>query len=239
MIDCNIEDFEKSAARMTDEESAQYEANFIASALEAKAKAEAEWQRLGNVYAFVQPEPYWISFADWSIYANIEDPKVPCDRVIRLDLIGGGQIKVVEKFRKLHFKDNTYIITSSKPELHVTAHCEAGIKRAHGAFTYANLRGCSEMNCYAVVFLPGTDQAIVDRVAATFKAISDVAENFYAMLVSGLHCAFCNRPLRDELSRLIGAGPDCARQYHVPHSHAAAEKRLELRRKLLGNVERN
>jgi hypothetical protein len=46
-----------------------------------------------------------------------------------------------------------------------------------------------------------------------------------------------SRPLRDEVSKLLGIGPDCARQWQVPHSRAAASKRLELRAKILGASE--
>jgi hypothetical protein len=42
--------------------------------------------------------------------------------------------------------------------------------------------------------------------------------------------------LRDELSRLIGVGPACAKQHHIPHSKEAAETRLILRRRLLGDT---
>ncbi len=175
-----------------------------------------------------------MSFADWWIYADIPDPIVPCERIIRFDLIGGGQIKAIEKFRKHGPEpDGFSMMIRDELELHVTAHRGDVIKHARGVYTYADLRGPGEMNCYAVVFSPDADQEIADRVAATFRAIGDSSDSFFAMLVGGLHCAFCNRPLRDELSRLIGVGPDCAQQHRIPHSHAAAEKRLVLRRGLL------
>ena len=121
-------------------------------------------------------------------------------------------------------------------KLHVTAHCGDVIKRARGEFVLARDGGPCEINCYSVVFPPGTDQEIADRVAATFQAIGNSADHFFALLIGGRTCAICDRPLRDELSRLIGVGPDCARRYHIPHSKEAAEKRLALRRKLLGGV---
>jgi hypothetical protein len=232
---------EQTARQLSDDE---YEALWIESALESKAEAEAEWRRRGQTFAFVHPEPTYVSSADWWIYAVIPDPKAPCNRIIRFDLIGGGQIKSIEKFRV--WKDPIDGTTEINPdgsvrvwapddnELRVTAHCGGDvIKRTRGTFALASLRGPAEINCYAVVFQPGTDQELADRVAATFQAIGDSRDNFFAMLVGGLHCAFCKRPLRDELSRLIGVGPDCAQQHHIPHSHAAAEKRLALRRRLL------
>jgi uncharacterized protein DUF6011 len=227
----------------TDEE---FEARWIESALEDKADTEAEWLNQGMVFADIEPKPVYVTAIDWWLYADIPDPPAPCDRVLRFDLIGGGQIKVIEKF--VWWDD----CLTGKPEfepdgrrkvwapddrvLHVTAHCGDTVKRARGTYTLARPCGPCEINCYAVLFPHGTDQDIVDRVAATFRAIGDSADHFFAMLIGGLNCAFCKRPLRDELSRLIGVGPDCARQHHIPHSKEAAEKRLALRHKLLGEI---
>ena len=77
-------------------------------------------------------------------------------------------------------------------------------------------------------------QRIADRVAATFAAIGPCEDVFYALLDGSQGCAICGRPLRDEVSKLIGVGPDCARQNNVPHSLAAASRRLEIRRRILG-----
>ena len=78
---------------------------------------------------------------------------------------------------------------------------------------------------------------IADRVAATLHAIDHKPENFFALLDGATGCAFCQRPLTDEISKLIGVGPDCARQSNIPHNLAAANRRLELRRRLLGDAE--
>jgi hypothetical protein len=220
---------------MTDVSDEDFERLWIESALRSKAEAEAEWRRRGQVFAIVHPEPTYISAADWREYASIPDPPAPCDRIIRFDLIGGGQIKSVEHFVPWPDGIGSKVICYDH-ELRVTAHCGDVINRARGEFVFANLRGPIEINCHAVMFPPGAAQEIADRVAATFNAIGDSSDNFFAVLVGGLHCAFCNRPLRDELSRLIGVGPDCAQQYHIPHSKEAAERRLVLRHKLLGGT---
>jgi hypothetical protein len=228
------------------QEELDFEAGCIQRALESKDKAEAEWRRKGFVYAYTDPKPCWVSVAEWDYLVSDTpiEPKEPFDRVFRLDLVGGGQIKIVEKFRPRRWRDETgkihdHGIGRDDPELHVTAHTDTGIKRARGKFTDANLDGVAEMNCYAVVFPRGADQDVVDRVAATLRAIGFSPDNFYALLVGGQACACCNRPLRDEISRLIGVGPDCARQFRIPHSHEAAKRRLELRRKLLGDNQSN
>jgi hypothetical protein len=58
-------------------------------------------------------------------------------------------------------------------------------------------------------------------------------ENFRALLDRSLHCSFCKRPLRDNLSTLLGYGPDCARQAHLPHDLEAANRILLKRAELL------
>jgi hypothetical protein len=222
-------------SHFTEKEPADFEALWIESALESKAEAEAEWRRRGLVFAHVHSEPTYVSAANWDINNGIPDPETPCNRVIRFDLIGGGQIKSIEHFEPWPDGVVSRVICYDH-ELRVTAHCSDVIKRARGEFVCSNLLGPTEINCYSVVFQRGTDQQVVDRVAETFRIIGDSSDNFFALLLGGLHCAFCKRPLRDELSRLIGVGPDCAKQHHIPHSKDAAERRLELRRKLLGGA---
>jgi hypothetical protein len=90
------------------------------------------------------------------------------------------------------------------------------------------------MATLAVVFPSRTPQAIADRVANTLRLIDCNPENFFALLDSASGCAFCGRPLRDPISKAIGVGPDCAKWQRIPHNLTAANKRIELRRKLLG-----
>jgi hypothetical protein len=73
----------------------------------------------------------------------------------------------------------------------------------------------------------------VDRIAKTFELMGRHEDYFYALLDGAGRCAFCHKPLKDEVSKLTSVGPDCAKQFGVPHTLAAATKRLELREKLL------
>ena len=79
-------------------------------------------------------------------------------------------------------------------------------------------------------------QEIADRTAATLCAIDRKLENFYALLDGSNGCAICGRPLRDEISKLVGVGPECASKQNIPHNLRAAEDRLTLRKKLLGSA---
>jgi hypothetical protein len=114
-------------------------------------------------------------------------------------------------------------------ELKVTAHTDGAITMATGEKYEGHY---FEMNAQAVVMTRGR-QDITDRVAATFRLIDNEADNFFALLDGSTGCACCGRALRDEISKLIGVGPECAQKHRVPHSKKAAERRLALRRKLL------
>jgi hypothetical protein len=112
----------------------------------------------------------------------------------------------------------------------ITAHTHDRVHRYHGHIC-SYLSDCSAS---AVVCSSNADPEIVKRAAATLRAIGPQEEIFYALLDSSTGCAICNRPLRDEISKLVGVGPDCARQHGIPHNMEAASRRLKLRSQLLG-----
>lgn len=94
-----------------------------------------------------------------------------------------------------------------------------------------------EMSGSAVVFGSGTPQIIADRCANILDATMESnGENFYALLDGVDRCAICHHPLRDPISKLVAVGPDCAEKFGIPHTLEAAQKRLELRKKLLGTT---
>ena len=114
----------------------------------------------------------------------------------------------------------------------VTAHDGEHVHRYAGKVELNYDCGPCEMNAVAVVFLRAP-QRVVDRVASTLRAVGAGPDNFYALLDGAESSAICGRALRDEVSKLIGVGPDCARAFGIPHSIAAAERRLKLREELL------
>lgn len=210
------------------------EFDFPANAREGMRRCEAEWTAASQRFAWIDLEPAWISAGDWSAYGRDgfpQDPLKPCQRVIRFSLIGGGQIRVTEQWtdRKLFDHDNE-IWCELDSKLLVSAHTDQGLRRYRGYLSHGAI---SEMATYAVVFNPGTPQDIADRTAATLRAIDRNADNFHALLDGSSDCAFCGHALKDEVSKLIGVGPDCAKQNGIPHTITAANKRLERRRRLL------
>jgi hypothetical protein len=210
------------------------ENGFFASACHGMLWQEDLWQQCGLVFAWIDPKPVWVSAADWSPY--VEDgfppyPTRPCRRIFRLSLIGGGQIRVTTDHDRPWAENEKEFWPEADPELLVTAHVNEGLHRYSGCLSHGAV---CEMATYAVLFSKATPQDIADRVAATLRAIDKKPENFFALLDGSTGCAFCNRPLKDEVSKLIGVGPDCAQQSGIPHSMKAASARLALRQKLLG-----
>jgi hypothetical protein len=208
------------------------EMGFYESALRYMRKREADWLRQGFSVTWVDPEPMWVSACDWDMF--LEDPSAPGRRIYRLSLQGGGQISVVEIWAPINCGDGVdRWLSCYRPSLIVSAHTPDGLIRYRGTLESA----CSEMHAHAVKFRNVVPADVADRVAATLRAIDTTPDNFYALLDGSQGCAFCCHPLRDEVSKLVGVGPDCARKHNVPHSMAAASKRLEIRRKILGETE--
>jgi hypothetical protein len=209
------------------------ENGFFESACYGMLAYEDFWQQCGLVFAWIDPKPVWVSAADWNPYAENGFPPFPtraCNRIFRLSLIGGGQIRVTEHCDHPWSEGEKEFWPNGDPELLVTAHANEGLCRYSGSLSHGAVY---EMATYAVLFLKTTPQDIADRAAATLRAIDNKPENFFALLDGSTGCAFCNRPLKDEISKLIGVGPDCAKQNGVPHNMKAASARLALRRKLL------
>jgi Family of unknown function (DUF6011) len=210
---------------------------FLQWALEGMAECESKWHAAHVIYSWIDPYPVWVSSGDWSEYLGdgfLPDPLKPCRRVIRFSLIGGGQIRVTEQWtdRPL-FDGDKGVWCEADSKLLVSAHTDQGLRRYPGHLDHG---WQAEMATRAVVFGPNTPQDIADRTAATLRAIDRNSDNFRALLDGSSGCAFCSRALKDEVSKLIGVGPDCAKQNGIPHTTTAASKRLELRRKLLGET---
>jgi hypothetical protein len=205
---------------------------YLKKAMQAQ---ETEWRAGAKVVSWIDPEPVWVSASEWDWGDSPEmgfppDPPAPCKRIFRFSLIGGGQIRVTEDWRYSEMPSPVPPwLNSYRPRLMVRAHTSEGLVSVAGRIEHI----CSEMIAKAVVFVRGASQTIADRVAATLRAIDVQSANFHALLDGSEGCAFCRRPLRDEISKLIGVGPDCARQHRIPHNAVTANKRLELRRKLL------
>jgi hypothetical protein len=212
------------------------EHGFFESACHGMLQYEDYWQQCGFVFAWIDLKPVWVSAADWLPYGCDESefpplPTKPCTRIFRLSLIGGGQIRITEHCDRPLCDDVEGFWPNGNPQLLVAAHSSGDLHRYSGCLSHGAV---CEMATYGVLFSKTTPQDVADRVAATLRAIDNKPENFFALLDGSTGCAFCNRPLKDEISKLIGVGPDCAQQNRIPHGLKAAGARLALRQKLLG-----
>jgi hypothetical protein len=207
---------------------------FWENACEEMLEEEAKWQQLQRTFAWIDQVPTWVNATCWEMIANIAEPTEPCTRQFRLSLIGGGQIRVTEEYRFIRHKGfsnlDPWLTCFDRRELRVQAKTEEGLYTAHGVLDNA----IAEMSADLVVFPGHVPQAIADRVAATFRLI-DSRDDFMALLLPSDRCGCCGRPLKDEVSRLLNIGPNCAKALRLPHDLATANRVLARRRELLGD----
>jgi Family of unknown function (DUF6011) len=218
------------------------EDGFFENACHGMLEDEDYWRQCNLVWAWIDERPVWTSPVDWYLEI-LPDPEKPTRRRFRFSLLGGGQLTVIEQFEFWRWSpDLKEEIYCSQKRLRITADVGNGLQRFAGI-----MKGCYyEMQATAVLFPPGTAQAIADRVAATFRLLThtdgigtDVRspdpENFAALLDRSSRCCMCGRPLRDHVSTLLGIGPDCAKQFKLPHNLEAATRILQRRKELLSD----
>jgi hypothetical protein len=206
---------------------------FFESACYGVLSQEDYWRQCGLVWSWIDQKPVWVSAADWDLQI-LPEPERPCVRQFRLSLLGGGQIKVTEDFELSGIPDWPHV-TCYEPKLRVQAQTESGLHTHTGIISHGWV---CEMATYAVLFPPKTPQEIADRTAATLRLIDaatgDATENFLALLARSERCSCCNRPLKDEVSKLLSIGPDCVKQMRLPHNLKVAGQIMKRRRELLG-----
>lgn len=221
---------------MTNDELREYETECIKWVREKAIATEAKWRARGYIFTWIDPEPDWITATDWSVFAGVRDPEHPSHRVFRFRLIGGGQIRVCEKWRLFDHADDFRFGPKTWCEARlITVFAHGGdpeiLAVARGSLESTE---CYEMDQDAVVLRFG-DQSVADRVAETFRAIKEHCEVGFAAALDGMKaCAVCKKRLRDEISKLIGIGPTCAKRLGIEHNIAMAKRALEIRRRRFG-----
>lgn len=103
---------------------------------------------------------------------------------------------------------------------------------------FISMRGINEYSGWIISLKQETPQHVADSVAAVldlFNAFDgDAKENYPAFIPRSDRCFSCNRPLKDETSKAIGLGPDCAGSMGIPHNEAIA-KALQAKREHIAN----
>jgi hypothetical protein len=217
-------------------------------------RQEREWRAAGLTVSWIDTRPKWLAVINWSVPhdaldlnvtpAPLIDPVTPCRLGWRFSLIGSGQIKIVEHWVKTSEELPVYPVWNLRTDVVVAAHADDRLRVYRGAIGAIR----TEIRAAAVVLRGVGDdiQAVAGRAAATLRALTEDestnctppdCDRFYALLDGARGCSICGRRLRDEVSKLVGVGPDCARQWQIPHSRAAAPRRLELRAQILGDAE--
>jgi hypothetical protein len=214
----------------------EYDRMCRASVARAVPKREAKWRDRGNVFAWIERAPSWC-MTRWQWESAFGEPKAPCRRIFRLCVAGGGQIRIREVYVQNTWNGRSVAesptISYDDPRLSVT-YDENGI--VHRAGGMVKTTRCYEADQSAVVLARGARQALADRVAATLRAPQD-NEDWRALLDGSTGCAICRHPLRDEVSKLLNIGPDCARKFGIPHNLLVASAALQRRRELLAKAE--
>jgi hypothetical protein len=196
---------------------------FFVSGCHEMLEQEDFWKQTNLIWSWIDERPVWISPANWDVeilrdpepqilfdpeVKNPQPLKTEVERRFRFTLLGGGQITVIEHFKlwRLNPADK-WQFHRERQDLRVTADVGEGLKRFTGI-----IKGTfTEQYAYAVLFLPGTPQAIADRVAATFRLLTFTKgvgtscrgpdpDNFSALLDRSSKCCVCDRALRDHVS---------------------------------------
>ena len=92
--------------------------------------------------------------------------------------------------------------------------------------------GC-EFSQDFVTVRAGADLELAQQVADALKVIADTGlddAKLAALRAYGSRCSHCNRPLKDEVSKVLGVGPDCAKTQRIPHTLEFA-RRVQVLRK--------
>jgi len=238
----------------TEEEKHFWDVELPADIQKDKSAAETFFRAQGYTWAWLHPDDK-LDFVGHIWFVFLKNPSRPCRRIVRLSFPGEGQLRVIHRFDWYHERDTRLCEGEScfckrepvssvfewdkDSELHIEAHLRVTLADQKGALhRYLGMlmeTECKEANATAVVFGRNTPQPIADQSARLFE-LTNADEDFYALLDSSNRCAICSHLLRDEVSKMIGVGPDCAERYGIPHTLEAASKRTARRKELLGKI---
>jgi hypothetical protein len=198
---------------------------------------EPKWRKENLNWVWIDPEPTWMSYVGWDVtifeWFSTDDPSLkPFKRRFRFSMIGGGQILVTDYYRWFQYRDKKGAIFrhfwKEDPQLSIVTDVAGDLKR-YKAFIDGPVY---EMSAEAVIGHAPLE--VLENVAKTIRAIDNSKENFNALLSRRNHCQFCNRPLKDHVSKLLMMGPDCAKRWNFQHSIKVADAVLKKRKELLG-----
>jgi hypothetical protein len=194
------------------------------------AALEQHWLTANLPFCWIEHQPNFMiaqHFWDMALPRIIK----PTRRILRFALPGGGQIRVSEKHVRFQFRlvDYEDIVMDGDPQLMITPHHHDQVLRIRGSLQITRYH---EMDRSAVVLQCGSPPGLAERVAATLRVI-EFPDDIFALLDGTHGCAICGRTLRDEVSKLLYIGPECARKLGRPHNLLAASAIVARRQVLL------
>ena len=206
-----LEDFHTP---ITEEESQAMDAMFYSNAEEQRNKLMAELRQKGKVVSPIGG-PVW----EGAVYCVAglkwwENDFTRPTTVINRWRMTGGQLRTATRFTK---DDGSLFFMPDSLTLEVLVReSSRWVVKAKGTVEDWHC----EMNAEIACFARGTDQRIADEVAELLVRIRDAEDQaeHVALMALSSRCNSCNRPLKDEISKIIGFGPDCAKQSGIPHT---------------------
>jgi len=207
-----------------------------------------KWDATINAAAWIDPDPTWTPSDAWirDLYHLVHVPSPMPERFVvklRLRLPGGhpaDEARLCVEYRRTNEPaDSIFPYWRKSTEARVTVMDPSGFRRWH---TGTIDSGHTEMQRAYVAGLPS---ALAERLAIVVRAIAQDAPTFVldesdkAQLVAAINphradadrCISCGRVLRDEVSKALGIGPDCANALGVPHTLSEAGRVLNARAK--------
>lgn len=201
-------------------------------ALEKREAEEAVWKSHGwQVRWLSQPDYIGPGLWDLPLWRDDWWDRKPGREVFRFSLIGGGQMKITKEWKRYNVGNGETQVFAEKDRIELTAHCGDRVQFAN--MILEEVYTDDGLACKCLLHRRAAPE-LVERAVKMFETFYDDDDAVFALLDSSQGCALCHRPLRDEVSKLVGVGPDCASQHGIPHNLEAASRRLALRKKLLG-----
>ena len=215
----------------------------------ASAQREAERVQLATPgLHWIDPAPVWLE-SDWWTNHLFYLAADRADRnevavALRLKLPGGlpeDELRLTARFQRDRSRaagdDDEFLQWSATSiALRVTVRTDDGLRRHHLGTIEHTLTEMGQ------AFITGLPADVAERVATLMREINDCTpcnvpdpqggglqpylKSLNWFRADGAHCIVCHRPLRDEVSKVIGIGPDCAAGLGVPHTLGEAGRVL-------------
>ena len=208
----------------TPEEMAEHEAGALASAIEWRARTEAEAPANRRI-VWLDAAPEW-GCGSWFHLSMLAEAAAEARGMkhrraryrCAFTLPSGGDLTVT-----VHREPRTW-----DGKVHMIDRLEFSAITPSGLVRGALDTTATEMDSTFLTVPESAPAAIVAEIADTLRRI-DSPEALLALRKPGGRCCVCHRPLRDQVSRVLEIGPDCADHAGILHNAETVARVLKLR----------